>query len=319
MSPDHRRRWRPRRERRKKSSCAAARPCRLSAPRLRTRLERVAALAACPSAADAAPRKPRRSPTAPSRRRAAQGKLRQAWSDIQVLVRLVRAWARGEYRDVSRGTIALILGALVYFVAPLDAIFDHLPLARLRRRRRRPGLGGQRSPRRAGRLQRLGSQAPPRLPDPPAAPPAQPLDPAPSPPRPAWTPTTGSVAPAGSRNATRRPTARPCGVPAQAQGARVRPGRGAGRPLRGTWPRCGPLARWSSSSARASSPTPAGACCQKDWWAPWARRSVGAPIPSNGSPTEARGTSTSSPTNRCVRRRPGSSGPIRSRATAPCA
>jgi uncharacterized membrane protein YkvA (DUF1232 family) len=57
-----------------------------------------------------------------------QGKIRRTWSDIQLLVRLVRAWARGDYRDVSRSTIVLIIGALVYFVAPIDAIFDHLPL-----------------------------------------------------------------------------------------------------------------------------------------------------------------------------------------------
>src|SRR5688500_906214 len=55
-----------------------------------------------------------------------QGKLRRAWSDIQLLVRLVRAWARGEYRDVSRTTMALVIGALAYFLTPLDAIFDHL-------------------------------------------------------------------------------------------------------------------------------------------------------------------------------------------------
>jgi uncharacterized membrane protein YkvA (DUF1232 family) len=58
-----------------------------------------------------------------------QGKLRQAWGDIQVLVRLVRAWARGDYRDVSKGTIGLVLGALVYFVTPIDAIIDHIPFA----------------------------------------------------------------------------------------------------------------------------------------------------------------------------------------------
>jgi uncharacterized membrane protein YkvA (DUF1232 family) len=60
---------------------------------------------------------------------AREGKLRKAWSDVQVLVRLTRAYARGDYRDVSRSTIALIVGALVYFVTPLDAIFDHLPFA----------------------------------------------------------------------------------------------------------------------------------------------------------------------------------------------
>ena len=56
------------------------------------------------------------------------GKLRQAWSDIQVLVRLTRAYARGDYRQVSKSTIILIAAALAYFVSPIDAIFDHLPL-----------------------------------------------------------------------------------------------------------------------------------------------------------------------------------------------
>ena len=60
---------------------------------------------------------------------ARQSKLRQAFRDVQVLVRLVRAWARGDYRDVSKGTIALILGALVYFLTPIDAIIDGLPFA----------------------------------------------------------------------------------------------------------------------------------------------------------------------------------------------
>jgi uncharacterized membrane protein YkvA (DUF1232 family) len=56
------------------------------------------------------------------------GKLRQAWSDVQVLVRLSRAYARGDYRQVSKSTMILIAAALAYFVSPIDAIFDHLPL-----------------------------------------------------------------------------------------------------------------------------------------------------------------------------------------------
>ena len=84
-----------------------------------------------PAAADAAetPREAERIADRAEKKAVRQSKLRQTWSDIQVLVRLVRAWARGDYRDVSRGTIVLILGALVYFLSPLDAIFDHLPLA----------------------------------------------------------------------------------------------------------------------------------------------------------------------------------------------
>jgi uncharacterized membrane protein YkvA (DUF1232 family) len=57
------------------------------------------------------------------------GKLRQAWEDLQLLVRLVRAYARGEYRDVSRGTMLLVVGALAYFISPIDAILDHNPLS----------------------------------------------------------------------------------------------------------------------------------------------------------------------------------------------
>jgi uncharacterized membrane protein YkvA (DUF1232 family) len=57
-----------------------------------------------------------------------QGKLRQAWDDLQALIRLVRAWARGEYREVSRSTMVLVLAALAYFVSPIDAILDGLPL-----------------------------------------------------------------------------------------------------------------------------------------------------------------------------------------------
>jgi uncharacterized membrane protein YkvA (DUF1232 family) len=54
-------------------------------------------------------------------------KLRQAWDDVQVLVRLARCWARSEYRDVPRSTMVLVLGALVYFVSPIDAILDSIP------------------------------------------------------------------------------------------------------------------------------------------------------------------------------------------------
>src|SRR4029453_12875492 len=58
-------------------------------------------------------------------------KLRQAWEDLQLLVRRVRAYARGEYREVSRATICLVVGALVYFISPIDAILDHIPFTGL--------------------------------------------------------------------------------------------------------------------------------------------------------------------------------------------
>jgi uncharacterized membrane protein YkvA (DUF1232 family) len=88
-------------------------------------LPRPAALAAT---ADRAQDKAARAGGSPSRTSWTAGKLKQAWADVQVLVRLVRAFARGDYREVSRGTIGLIVGALVYFISPIDAILDHIPL-----------------------------------------------------------------------------------------------------------------------------------------------------------------------------------------------
>ena len=57
-----------------------------------------------------------------------RGPLARLWTDLQTSVRLTRAWARHEYRDVSRGTIVLVLGGLLYFISPIDAIIDAIPV-----------------------------------------------------------------------------------------------------------------------------------------------------------------------------------------------
>ena len=49
------------------------------------------------------------------------------WDDLMALARLVTAWARGEYRAVPWRTIVMAIGALVYFLDPLDAIPDAIP------------------------------------------------------------------------------------------------------------------------------------------------------------------------------------------------
>jgi uncharacterized membrane protein YkvA (DUF1232 family) len=41
---------------------------------------------------------------------------------------LVKNYASGEYRDVSRGSIISVVAALVYFVSPLDFIPDFIPM-----------------------------------------------------------------------------------------------------------------------------------------------------------------------------------------------
>jgi uncharacterized membrane protein YkvA (DUF1232 family) len=58
----------------------------------------------------------------------ARGPLSRVWNDLQTAVRLARAWGRREYPGLSRGTIVLIVGGLLYFVSPIDAIVDVIPV-----------------------------------------------------------------------------------------------------------------------------------------------------------------------------------------------
>lgn len=51
--------------------------------------------------------------------------------DLLALVRLVRSWAGGDYRQVSPKTILSVVGAVLYFVSPLDAIPDFIPVVGL--------------------------------------------------------------------------------------------------------------------------------------------------------------------------------------------
>ncbi|RDU38354.1 methyltransferase type 11 [Neobacillus piezotolerans] len=49
-----------------------------------------------------------------------------SWKKLQLLFELARAWAKGEYKDVSKGTILAVIGAIIYFVSPVDIIPDFL-------------------------------------------------------------------------------------------------------------------------------------------------------------------------------------------------
>lgn len=49
-----------------------------------------------------------------------------SWQKLQQLFELAKAWSKGEYKDVSKGTILAVIGAIVYFVSPLDIVPDFL-------------------------------------------------------------------------------------------------------------------------------------------------------------------------------------------------
>lgn len=50
---------------------------------------------------------------------------------IKVMGRMVKSYARGSYREVSWKSILIIVGALIYFVTPLDLIPDFIPVTGL--------------------------------------------------------------------------------------------------------------------------------------------------------------------------------------------
>jgi uncharacterized membrane protein YkvA (DUF1232 family) len=54
--------------------------------------------------------------------------LRAVWSDVTLLVSMVRDYAAGAYREIPFGTIAAVAAAIIYLVSPIDAIPDVIPI-----------------------------------------------------------------------------------------------------------------------------------------------------------------------------------------------
>jgi len=54
-------------------------------------------------------------------------KINSIKGDLSTLLSLIKAWVKGDYRNVSRTTLLMSAGAVIYFVNPLDAIPDVLP------------------------------------------------------------------------------------------------------------------------------------------------------------------------------------------------
>ena len=56
-----------------------------------------------------------------------QEQFKDTWAYLQAMLRLVRAYYRGEYREVSTTTIVLIIAALSYLINPMDLLPDWIP------------------------------------------------------------------------------------------------------------------------------------------------------------------------------------------------
>jgi uncharacterized membrane protein YkvA (DUF1232 family) len=51
----------------------------------------------------------------------------RVFEDLLVLFRFVRAWVKGEFREVPRKSVLWALAAIIYFLSPIDLIPDFLP------------------------------------------------------------------------------------------------------------------------------------------------------------------------------------------------
>lgn len=52
--------------------------------------------------------------------------LGEAWDQLRLFIDFVKAYSNGEYRQVSKGTILTVIGAIIYFVSPLDLVPDFI-------------------------------------------------------------------------------------------------------------------------------------------------------------------------------------------------
>jgi uncharacterized membrane protein YkvA (DUF1232 family) len=52
---------------------------------------------------------------------------KETWPYLQTMLRLIRAYYRADYSDVSESTLVVIIAAIIYLVSPLDVIPDAIP------------------------------------------------------------------------------------------------------------------------------------------------------------------------------------------------
>ena len=57
-----------------------------------------------------------------------KGALKEILGDLKLIFRLLKAWITGDYREVSLETIIFLIAAVIYFLMPIDAIVDVIPL-----------------------------------------------------------------------------------------------------------------------------------------------------------------------------------------------
>ncbi|HEX7516179.1 MAG TPA: DUF1232 domain-containing protein [Chthoniobacterales bacterium] len=57
-----------------------------------------------------------------------RGPFAETWPYLMAMIRLIRAYPQGEYRDISSQNLLIVVAAIIYFVSPFDVIPDWVPV-----------------------------------------------------------------------------------------------------------------------------------------------------------------------------------------------
>ncbi|MRG87796.1 YkvA family protein [Salinibacillus xinjiangensis] len=55
-----------------------------------------------------------------------KGFVQETWTSLKAMFELVKSYIKGDYRNIPYGSLVIIVGAILYFVMPADAIPDFL-------------------------------------------------------------------------------------------------------------------------------------------------------------------------------------------------
>ena len=56
-----------------------------------------------------------------------KGQLQKIWDDLMSTTRMIKAWAKGDYKSLSHKTVILAIAAAIYFLNPFDLAPDFIP------------------------------------------------------------------------------------------------------------------------------------------------------------------------------------------------
>jgi uncharacterized membrane protein YkvA (DUF1232 family) len=57
-----------------------------------------------------------------------RGPFGETWPYLLAMIRVIRDYQRGEYRDMAAPKLLIIIAAIIYFVSPFDVIPDWIPV-----------------------------------------------------------------------------------------------------------------------------------------------------------------------------------------------